>query len=197
MATIEIDELFKTHETNNFKDVHDEILLDEKYFLLQAVYRFELKVRSEDYHLFRIYEEAQEGIIFKMNNQYYLTSIDGCDGYRDNRGTIYALYFDEQSLLDFLDSQHIHNQLDSEVNVMLEKKLETHMQGLTFYIENYSEEKTNYLMFLGTSNYDDYYPSGKILFNDKLLVKAKPYIEQHNLNKQINDPIKSGFKVKL
>jgi hypothetical protein len=197
MAIIQIDDLFKTCETNHFKNIDDSVLLNEKYFTLEAVYEFGLNARSEDYHLFHVYEPSEEAVIFKMNNQYYLTSINGCDGYRDERGDIYALYFDETSLLSFLGQHNIGNKIERPIDVMLEKNLESSMNGVTFYIESYSTDRNHYLMFLGTNNSDSYYPSGNISFNDATLLKAEPFIEKQYLEKNVSTEIKLANKVKL
>lgn len=197
MIQLSIDELFNIDKKSQYQSIEDEALIQEKILTLTEVYEFSLNSRSDKYCLFTHYDDEEEAIIFKLNNEYYLTSIDGCDGYRDDRGQIYKIIFDEKKLILFLEEQKIFNSLTCPIDVVVQADSEIDAEGIVFFINNYNQSEDNYLLRLSTQNANDYYPGGLIHFNQNLLLKATPIIEKHNLDKQIEAQSGTTKKIKL
>jgi hypothetical protein len=200
MSIIHIEELFSLDPSHDYLAI-DDSFFQGKHFLLEAIYLFELNNKSSKFPLFNYsqFVEFEKAIIFKLNKQYYLTSVDSEDGYRDNRGKIYQLLFNENSLLNFLHNKNIQNVIPVELDVVIKPDTYEGCSGILFYLSESGHYNKQFLSLI-THSMNTYYPNADIEFDYEFLNMATPYIEKQIFNKTLDSKREKHYnnkKVKI
>jgi hypothetical protein len=205
---IKLKTILKLLEKNKFKSkknytaVNDAFFTEKKYFSLGAIYHLTLSYplcvsQTSDPLFIGSENEQYTGMIFKLDNDYYLTAINGCDGYRDERGFVYHMKFDEEKLISVLAQHTITNKIPFAIDIKVVKDFTEEQTGIVFIIGDYAEKEENILVSLTTNHSDSYYPSGHIYFNDIVLQNAKEYIESTYFEDALKKITPNNQKIKL
>lgn len=191
---ISIDKLFKSQKKIKYQSIKDEQLLEQKNFLLKEVYTFKLNIRSKAHSLFPTDDDISQAMILKLDNHYYLVATEGDDGYRNNRGDIYQVNFEKDSLTSVLAQHQIDNVLAFPLEVRLEADRAKDHLGIIISIKEF---KHHTFIQLSTQDFNDYYPSSIIELNQSLLIEAIPFLEKKRLDENLNKPIKKSSSLKI
>ena len=114
MPTIAVSDIFSPHIGNLYEAIDDKDLIQKNHLVLSELYSFDLILDDLDNpkgYMFSPYSDCT-AMIVKLDNTYYLTGIDGCDGYRDDRGKIYQLNFDTTELSTILNKKKYYQCLN-------------------------------------------------------------------------------------
>lgn len=208
MTTIALKKILNLSSQKKFTYKEDSFFIEKKHFLLESLYSLTLSYESITYENFdnknpSLFsddgdeQQAYQAMILKLDGQYYLTSIDGCDGYRDDRGSIYPIDFHEAKLLTFLEENSIINPLPFPIEIKIVEDFREEHEGIVIIIGDYAEKEENMLVQLTTDNSDSYYPSGHIYFDSSVLNNAKEYLESKHLEASLLEAKSGAQKIKI
>ena len=199
MASISIIDLLNTSDSLESIHISDTFFINQQYFTLDKLYEFEMNTLSSErkHQLFSADGHPQDAMIFRLDGEYYLTSIDTNDGYRDDRGEIYQVNFDSETLEQFLASNSFENHIPFPIEVNILDQNTRDENGIRFFIRGYSDNQENILLNLTTTDTDSYYPRGSIYFNSTVLKKATELIEKQHLESMLDGEVPSKNKIKI
>jgi hypothetical protein len=200
MNILSTEKLFENYSCDIYTIVEDSVFIDKEHQKLQEVYFFKINGNQKKHPFYHRHHPINLATIIKLDDIYYLTGIDYNDGYRDSRSAMYQLNMEPSHIQEVLSTHDIHNELSFVIDVKISSDKERGSQGILIYIDNYivkDREIEKYLMTLTTDCSDEYYPSGVIHFNQKLLLDAIPIIEKQLLDKSIHSTHEKQNKVKL
>jgi hypothetical protein len=173
---------------NNNITIKDDYFISKGNFLLQSCYA--VNVHLDLNYFSEITSDADQvfGLLFELDNRYYLCTDTGSDGYRDYRSDIFEIKPKKLSeLKKYLQEHQEYVNLVStpmEVSAKFDFVKEEDLEGLAFFITNFSEETP--ILRLSCFCYDEYYPHSSIAFDTEVYQKAFPIIEKQQLEKQID-----------
>jgi hypothetical protein len=190
MTTLNTTQLLEYYTA--FDEVEDDFFLSEVNFTLEAIYSLNFSCNVDGLLWDNL--ESTDAYIMKLSGDYYLVGIKPCDEYRDSRSEIYHLRCEKMDELIF--DNDLINQVQTPVEVKAQKPDNDDDEGIVFMIANYQEEKDEILQLI-TRDYDDYYPRGRIEYNQELHLMATPIIEKYLFEQNITQDTKKANKLKI